>query len=481
MFDLPDIFAVNQFCLRVLSALAITTCKGIVLFMLVFTVVRCHAALSPKVKHFLLFCVFAFFLLAPLFIWTSRYLNIDAFQIAQKNGSPYGSVRSVLVMNTGGSSRTFMMSRSGYEVSYRSLYEYGARLRWPFWALTLWASGVLVSVSPLLYGLAGLAGLRGKVPQGDLLDLQKHLAESKSQMGIMRHIPLIVHRRCRTPSASGVFSPKILVPEDFDRWPEEQIRTVLLHELAHIKRGDLVTQFLSRMICSIFWFLPILWLCYEHLRTEQEKSCDALTIDSGVFPVEYAGHLITLVRNMKSQAYAYTVFASRGGKRMLEKRIVTVLQMKNGPHKRRSSSVNVITMVLVCLGALLIVNPVSAEDAAKRIEPQDMFCGTWINTDYSNRAEPAKHVIRSDGYINSYATISDSRGLCGSSYVIEDTWTDADQNLWLKVRTSSDRYYYELNRISDRGNCLEYVYSPYEYPTELNSEQANYRMYFKLE
>jgi len=55
-----------------------------------------------------------------------------------------------------------------------------------------------------------------------------------------------------------------------------------------------------------------------------------------------------------------------------------------------------------------------------------------------------------------------------------------DKNVWYKIRTSSDRYYYELFRINQMGDCLEFVFSPKEYPAELHEAHPNYRIYYKL-
>jgi hypothetical protein len=294
------------------------------------------------------------------------------------------------------------------------------------------------------------------------------LKELTREVGMSKSIPVFISKKCQTPFASGIFFTKILGPEDFEGWPKEQLRVVLLHELAHIKRQDLFTQCISRLICSIFWFLPFLWLCYSHLRIEQEKSCDVMTIGTGLNPADFATHLIGLVRHMKAHAYASAVFIFNGRKKMIEKRVVNALQLKCWTHQNKKAIRYVLSIFLICLAGLLIINPVSAEDVAGSLDQKEMLCGTWINTDYNTRAEAAKIILNPDGSYYFFAKISSKTRLWGVSYLIEDAWTDADQNTWYKMRT----------------DCLEFVYHTHksdEYPTSIPEDHPNYRIYYKLQ
>jgi beta-lactamase regulating signal transducer with metallopeptidase domain len=410
-------------------------------------------------------------------------MNLEIIQIARRNGETYDSVRSVLLMNTPGFSNTVLRNQASYATSYQSVYSFGSRLQWPFWIFMVWVLGTLLSIWPVLRGFCGVMVLRDREYTEVGISITALRERTMHELGISKRVrvPILVSGKCQTPYVCGIFCPNILVPEDFDRWSIEQQRVVLIHEFSHIKRQDLLTQSIARVCCSLFWFLPFLWLSYSHLRIEQEKSCDAMTIRTGMYPADFAANLVGLIRHMKEHVFTSAVFIFKGRKRMIEKRIVNALQLRNRTSQNKSVVGYLGALLLICLASLLVMNPVSAENTARILGPNEVLFGTWVNTDYNRMAQSAKIKLHADGTGECYAKTSSIDRLCGDTYIIEDTWTDEDKNIWYKIRSSSDRYYYELHRINKNGDCLEYVYSPREYPLELSEDHPNYRIYYKLQ
>ena len=209
-----------------------------------------------------------------------------------------------------------------------------------------------------------------------------------------------------------------------------------------------------------------------------------MAIGTGVEATDYATYLIELVRKMKAHAFTTAVFIFKGRKKMIEKRVVNVLQLMNCTQLNIKSIRYGITIFLICLAGLLIINPVSADDVAGNFDQEEMLCGTWINTDYNLKAEPAKIILNYDGSYYCFAKTSSKDRLWGISYIVEDAWTDTDQNTWYNIRTSGSRYNYSLFRINDQGDRLEFVFHTYrsnEYPTSIPEDHPNYRIYYKLQ
>lgn len=78
------------------------------------------------------------------------------------------------------------------------------------------------------------------------------------------------------PAITGLLRPTLLLPRDLaQRFNKQQRQLILAHEKQHWQRGDLLANALAYLICAVFWFHPVAWLCYRRFRYDQELACDA--------------------------------------------------------------------------------------------------------------------------------------------------------------------------------------------------------------
>ena len=105
----------------------------------------------------------------------------------------------------------------------------------------------------------------------------------------------------RVPMTCWGRAPIILLPSSASEWPQERLRSVVLHEMAHVKRRDWFTMLLAQTVCAIYWMNPLAWIAGRLLRLEAEKASDDLVLLSGVSPVDYATHLVAVARSLVSR------------------------------------------------------------------------------------------------------------------------------------------------------------------------------------
>jgi len=83
-----------------------------------------------------------------------------------------------------------------------------------------------------------------------------------------------------SPAVVGVWHPVILLPPDMEmRFSSPEMRLLLLHELTHIRRGDLWVNLLVSVLQCLHWFNPVLWVSFRGMRNDRELLCDALVLD----------------------------------------------------------------------------------------------------------------------------------------------------------------------------------------------------------
>ena len=83
---------------------------------------------------------------------------------------------------------------------------------------------------------------------------QRTADEIQAKLGIARYVRVLQTRHPALLVTWGTLSPVILLPEGAAGWPEDRVRLVLAHELAHLARRDWLIQLAAEIVCAINWF-----------------------------------------------------------------------------------------------------------------------------------------------------------------------------------------------------------------------------------
>jgi beta-lactamase regulating signal transducer with metallopeptidase domain len=110
-------------------------------------------------------------------------------------------------------------------------------------------------------------------------ELCKLFAEAKAELGIQRTIHLIENSHVQSPAIMGLFQPTLLLPADVrQKFDATELRFIFLHDLAHLKRGDVIVQGLIALLQILHWFNPVLWFAFRRMRIDREPATDALVL-----------------------------------------------------------------------------------------------------------------------------------------------------------------------------------------------------------
>jgi hypothetical protein len=159
------------------------------------------------------------------------------------------------------------------------------------------------------------------------------------------------------PLTWGWLRPVILLPAEAAKWPSERRRIVLLHELAHAKRWDCLTQTVARVVCALYWINPLVWLAARRMCIERERACDDLVLNSGCRPSEYATHLVDIARAFRRAPQLAGIAMARSPQ--LQGRIAAIVDASRARQFRPLSAL----AILVFMGALALSMGGSSSDA----------------------------------------------------------------------------------------------------------------------
>ncbi|TVX86832.1 M56 family metallopeptidase [Paenibacillus agilis] len=213
-------------------------------------------------------------------------------------------------------------------------------------AFFLWLSGVTVFASFFVFANVRIYRLLYKQPVITDAQLVGTLEECKQKMSISRNIPLVLSEKLPGPALFGFIRPHIILNQNvIDSLNTAQLPFVFLHELAHLKRKDILVNACMYVMLIFHWFNPILWYAYKRMREDQEMACDSLALsyirEDQKF--EYGHTIISLLQPRPFRLSNLTQLS--GNKKELKKRILTIANYK--PSNRRSLA-GVITLVLIC-------------------------------------------------------------------------------------------------------------------------------------
>lgn len=187
--------------------------------------------------------------------------------------------------------------------------------------------------------------------------------ECKRRMGINRGIKIIVQETIEMPSIFGVITPKILItPKTLDL-NDTEISYILLHELAHYKRKDLLTNYLLLGLQVIHWFNPVIWYCFRVIRRDMEIAADdkVLSVLKRGEEKEYGKALLTMLESFNTSRFLPKLIGMVDDNRNIKRRINMI---KAAELFKSKKSIFLFTGVLsvVLLSIFLLTNPLTAKD-----------------------------------------------------------------------------------------------------------------------
>ena len=154
------------------------------------------------------------------------------------------------------------------------------RISWRQAVFAVWIAGVLGMAGAVFSGYWRVRRRLSRCVPVEDPGILAAFRDARERLGIRgKRIRLLASPDRSSPILLGLLRPRIVIPSDaLEKLPQEQLRPILLHELAHVRRRDLWVNWIQVILQALYWFHPFVWLANMRLRREREMIVDDLVL-----------------------------------------------------------------------------------------------------------------------------------------------------------------------------------------------------------
>ncbi|MBI4557701.1 MAG: SEL1-like repeat protein [Candidatus Hydrogenedentes bacterium] len=258
------------------------------------------------------------------------------------------------------------------------------RVTFTMLAMALWA---LVAAG--MFGFFVFQGLRHhRAVMRDLSPMDADLAEIVRQQAeglrVKQRFAVRLSPHIRIPAVVGFVRPTVLLPMPLvSELSSEQLANLIGHELAHIRRRDVLQGAVSMLLLCLYWFHPAVWLANFHLRREREMACD----DAVLYATRQEGrkYASTIIR--VAESFDETVPAGAGFLGLLEISENLLQRIRSAADATRSRRFGRRSLAALAALALLLI-PMGVWTAASSAEEAPSAALEAEIAKYYDTAEP---------------------------------------------------------------------------------------------
>ncbi len=156
------------------------------------------------------------------------------------------------------------------------------QIDWKAMILYLWLTGFIACTAWFLHKTWRLKKkIKRCETQKAPVWLCAQIETCKHELDISHKIQIVVQGALTVPAIMGIFKPVLIIPERLIRERNlQKVQHVVMHELMHYKRKDLLAIWGLNILSAVYWFNPLVWLCFMLIRRDMEAACDSMVVDA---------------------------------------------------------------------------------------------------------------------------------------------------------------------------------------------------------
>lgn len=216
----------------------------------------------------------------------------------------------------------------------------------------IWFLGALIlSLITIIKNMQFYLNIKNRKPLQDART-RKLVDDCTASMGIRRELPVYEIGEIRSPLLYGVIKPCILLPEGiYEKIGTQGLKHIIMHEIAHIKRRDILQSLIASVLQIIHWFNPFIWFGFYRMRQDTEIACDAMVLSymGDEEKNSYGKTIINLLESYKSPVSIPGTAGILEAKSQIERRIRMIKLFSKGTYKLSFAAVLIIAVVALAV------------------------------------------------------------------------------------------------------------------------------------
>lgn len=198
----------------------------------------------------------------------------------------------------------------------------------------LWLAGALIFVVYIAaVNLKLYRKIHADAQPGDG-PLERVWDECRAAMKVRQRIPVVFTNAVNAPSVFGIVRPRLLLPYGLlEKISPDELKYIFYHELAHLKRKDILVHWVTVLLKVVHWFNPVVWYGFYRMHQDCEVACDALAL-SHIRPEERSGYGYTIINLLKIVSRPRWIPGAAGilaDKSQVKRRITMISLFKKQP------------------------------------------------------------------------------------------------------------------------------------------------------
>lgn len=204
------------------------------------------------------------------------------------------------------------------------------RVGWPPILRSLWLTGAIGSFLFVWFQHRKLATwIKRQIPD-QTPRLTALVEAAQAIVGVGGRLPIILAKCQGTPAVFGFHKPCLLLPRSaLESLDDDELRLVLLHELVHVRRRDVLLNWAAIVAQSIHWFNPLIWFALKQWRAERELVCDSEVVRKLTLPERRCyGNTLLKLATSSQPVFAPSLAPIIQHQHQIERRITMIAQYK---------------------------------------------------------------------------------------------------------------------------------------------------------